>query len=142
LQLTVQDRCLNIMPLFHIHGLMAAVLASMSAEAGVACTPGFYTPRFFEWLEAFMPTWYTAVPSMHKAILARASDNEDIAKCVQMRFVRSSPASLPPQVLGVASDPNEAAHWQLVSFPVAEDYIVALAVRGIPSLQARYLEML
>lgn len=88
------------MTLFHIHGLMAAVLASFSAGAGVICTPGFYAPRFFEWLEAFTPTWYTAVPSMHQAILARASDHKDIVKRVQLRFVRSSSASLPLQVLG------------------------------------------
>lgn len=100
LQLTSRDRCLNIMPLFHIHGLMAAVLASMSAGAGVVCTPGFYAPRFFEWLDAFNPTWYTAVPSMHQAILARAAENDAVVKRVQMRFVRSSSASLPPQVLG------------------------------------------
>lgn len=88
------------MTLFHIHGLMAAVLASFSAGAGVICTPGFYAPRFFEWLDAFTPTWYTAVPSMHQAILARASDHKDIVKRVQLRFVRSSSASLPLQVLG------------------------------------------
>ena len=46
-----EDRCLNVMPLFHIHGLVAAILASLGAGAGVVCTPGFNALRFFSWLE-------------------------------------------------------------------------------------------
>ena len=75
LALTPEDRCLNVMPLFHIHGLMAAVLASLSAGASVFCTPGFNALRFFAWLREGDPTWYTAVPTMHQAILARAEGN-------------------------------------------------------------------
>ena len=63
---------MNIMPLFHIHGLIAATLSSLSAGASVFCTPGFNALRFFAWLDEAHPTWYTAVPTMHQAILARA----------------------------------------------------------------------
>ena len=72
---TPADRCLNIMPLFHIHGLIAAVLSSLAAGASVFCTPGFNALRFFAWLDEARPTWYTAVPTMHQAILARAERN-------------------------------------------------------------------
>jgi acyl-CoA synthetase (AMP-forming)/AMP-acid ligase II len=41
LGLSPADRCLNIMPLFHIHGLIGCVLSSLSAGAEVVCTPGF-----------------------------------------------------------------------------------------------------
>jgi len=99
LALTGQDRCLNIMPLFHIHGLMAAVLASMAVGASVVCTPGYDITRFYAWLDEFSPTWYTAVPTMHQAILARAVDNQEIIARTRLRFVRSSSASLPPQVM-------------------------------------------
>lgn len=99
LQLTPQDRCLNVMPLFHIHGLMAATLASLAAGAGVVCTPGFYAPKFFEWLADVQPTWYTAVPTMHQAILARSTDNQAIIDQCQLRLIRSSSSSLPPQVM-------------------------------------------
>ena len=61
LALTPQDRCLNVMPLFHIHGLIAALLSSLAAGGSVVCTPGFLAPDFFPWLDAFSPTWYTAV---------------------------------------------------------------------------------
>jgi acyl-CoA synthetase (AMP-forming)/AMP-acid ligase II/acyl carrier protein len=99
LQLTAQDQCLNIMPLFHIHGLMASVMASMASGASVICSPGFYASKFFEWLETFKPTWYTAVPTMHQAILDRALENRDILENIQLRFIRSCSASLPPQTM-------------------------------------------
>ena len=67
------DRCLNIMPLFHIHGLMAGVMASLHAGSTVVCTPGFNALRVFAWLDDLVPTWLTAVPTMHQAILARAA---------------------------------------------------------------------
>ncbi|HYZ89126.1 MAG TPA: AMP-binding protein, partial [Myxococcales bacterium] len=59
LQLTPDDVCLNIMPLFHIHGLMAAVLSSLGAGAQVSCSAGFNALRFFHWLDEVRPTWYT-----------------------------------------------------------------------------------
>lgn len=99
LGLTPEDRCLNIMPLFHIHGLIAAVLASLSAGASVFCTPGFNALRFFAWLEEAEPSWYTAVPTMHQAIVARAARNADSLSRGRLRFVRSSSSSLPPQVM-------------------------------------------
>ncbi len=99
LDLTPGDVCLNIMPLFHIHGLIAATLSSLSAGAAVCCTPGFNAFKFAEWLEAVRPTWYTAVPTMHQAILMRASKHREQMRDVGLRFVRSSSASLPPQVM-------------------------------------------
>ena len=99
LALSPADRCLNIMPLFHIHGLIAAVLSSLAAGASVCCTPGFNALRFFAWLEEAKPTWYTAVPTMHQAILARAERNRDALTARRLRLIRSSSASLPPQVM-------------------------------------------
>tara|TARA_Y100000588_G_scaffold102619_1_gene111671 strand:+ start:6814 stop:8313 length:1500 start_codon:yes stop_codon:yes gene_type:complete len=99
LHLSSEDRCMNVMPLFHIHGLMAPVLANISAGASVYCTPGFDALRFFSWLDAAQPTWYSAVPTMHQAILARSIRNEDSVRQAPLRFIRSSSASLPPQVM-------------------------------------------
>ncbi len=99
LRLVPADRCLNIMPLFHIHGLIAAVTASLSAGASVVCTPGFNALKFFQWLDEAKPTWYTAVPTMHQAILARAPRNAESVARARLRFIRSSSASLPPQVM-------------------------------------------
>ncbi len=122
------DRCLNVMPLFHIHGLIAAVLASLAAGGSVVCAPGFNALRFFAWLGAARPSWYTAVPTMHQAILTRASRNAAALDDARLRFIRSSSASLPPSVMadleGAFGAPviesygmTEAAH-QMTSNPL------------------------
>jgi acyl-CoA synthetase (AMP-forming)/AMP-acid ligase II len=99
LALRREDVCLNIMPLFHIHGLMAATLASLAAGAQVSCSPGFNALRFFHWLDEVRPSWYTAVPTMHQAILARADRHPESVARSRLRLVRSSSASLPSQVM-------------------------------------------
>jgi acyl-CoA synthetase (AMP-forming)/AMP-acid ligase II len=99
LNLTAQDRCLNVMPLFHIHGLIAAVSASLAAGGSVWCAPGFDALKFFGWMTEARPSWYTAVPTMHQAILARAGRNAETIAEVPLRFLRSSSASLPGPVM-------------------------------------------
>jgi oxalate---CoA ligase len=93
------DCGLNIMPLFHIHGLIAGVLAPLAAGSQVFCTPGFNALKFFSWMDEAKPTWYTAVPTMHQAILSRAPKNCDVIARNPLRFLRSSSSSMPPQVI-------------------------------------------
>ncbi len=99
LRFTSTDRGLNIMPLFHIHGLIAGLLAPLAAGGAVHCTPGFNALKFFAWMNETKPTWYSAVPTMHQTILSRAANNADVIAANPLRFIRSSSASLPPQVL-------------------------------------------
>ena len=99
LQLTARDTGLNIMPLFHIHGLIAGLLAPLAAGGAVFCTPGFNALKFFAWMEEAKPSWYTAVPTMHQAIVARGAHNQAIIAAHPLRFLRSSSASMPPQVI-------------------------------------------
>ncbi|MET3132041.1 acyl-CoA synthetase (AMP-forming)/AMP-acid ligase II [Oxalobacteraceae bacterium GrIS 1.11] len=98
-QFTAADKGLNIMPLFHIHGLIAGILAPLSRGGSVACSPGFNALKFFGWLDEVSPTWYTAVPTMHQAILSRAGQNAAVIARAKLRFIRSSSASLPTRVL-------------------------------------------
>jgi oxalate---CoA ligase len=122
LQLAPSDRCLNVMPLFHVHGLVAALLASVHAGASLSCSPGFVPPRFWEWIAEEGATWYTAAPTIHQAALAQPSGRH------RLRFVRSCSAPLAPalsealeQKLGVpvieAYGMTEAAH-QMASNPL------------------------
>jgi acyl-CoA synthetase (AMP-forming)/AMP-acid ligase II len=99
LQFVPGDCGLNIMPLFHIHGLIAGVLAPLSAGSQVFCTPGFNALKFFGWMDEARPTWYTAVPTMHQAIVSRAPKNLDVIARHPLRFMRSSSSSMPPQVI-------------------------------------------
>ena len=114
LALTPDDTCLNIMPLFHIHGLIAAVLSSVAAGASVCCTPGFNAFRFFSWFEEARPSWYTAVPTMHQALLGLAARNKEVIARGRLRLIRSSSASLPPPVM--------AELEQAYGVPVIESY--------------------
>lgn len=99
LELSAADRALNIMPLFHIHGLAASLLASLWAGAGVACSPGFQAPAFLDWLAEFAPTWYTAVPTMHQSILRQAERRPPAAAAARLRFIRSCSAPLAPRLM-------------------------------------------
>jgi acyl-CoA synthetase (AMP-forming)/AMP-acid ligase II len=128
LRLTPQDRELHVMPLFHIHGLIAGVLAPLAAGSLVFCTPGFNALKFFAWMKECRPTWYTAVPTMHQTILARAAGNREVIEAHPLRFIRSSSSSMPPQVIAeierVFNAPliesygmTEAAH-QMASSPL------------------------
>ncbi len=129
LAFAASDRGLNIMPLFHIHGLIAGILAPLSAGGEVCCTTGFNALKFFSWMAEVRPTWYTAVPTMHQAILSRAANNVDVIKANPLRFIRSSSSSMPTQVIkeleAVFGAPviesygmTEAAH-QMASNPLA-----------------------
>jgi acyl-CoA synthetase (AMP-forming)/AMP-acid ligase II len=99
LALTAQDRGLNVMPLFHIHGLIAGLLAPLAAGGQVFCTTGFDALHFFRWMAETRPTWYTAVPTMHQAILGRAQQQAGVIRATPLRFIRSSSSALPPQVI-------------------------------------------
>lgn len=99
LALGSSDRCLSIMPAFHVHGLVGGILSSLSAGASVVCTSGFRAPSFFEWVDEFRPTWYTAVPSMHQVILGRAAQHREAVARANLRFVRSCSAPLAPRVM-------------------------------------------
>jgi acyl-CoA synthetase (AMP-forming)/AMP-acid ligase II len=99
LRLNNKDRCLNIMPLFHIHGLAAALLSSLGAGGSVICTDGYRQGQFYAWLEEHQPTWYTAVPTMHQSILAESANEVDSARRYPLRFIRSSSSALAPSVM-------------------------------------------
>jgi len=110
-----EDRCLNVMPFYHSHGMFVALLGSLRSGGSVICTEGlFYVPDFFKWLRVLRPTWYTAVPTVHQSILAKASDHApEIASC-PLKLIRSASSALPAKtMLGL-----EAAFFA----PVIETY--------------------
>jgi len=104
LQLTGRDCGLSIMPLFHVHGIVAGLLSPILSGGSVVCSPGFSDEPFFaaqfpSWLQQMQPSWYTAVPSMHQAILSCAKRYPEIIEQSQLRFIRSSSAPLAPQIM-------------------------------------------
>ena len=99
LRLNEADLCLNVMPLFHIHGLVGALLSSLAAGGGVVCTPGFEVEQFLPWMKIFHPTWYTAVPTIHHAVLSCGQADPSTLIDHSLRFIRSSSAALPARVM-------------------------------------------
>ena len=95
LNLNRSDKCINIMPLFHIHGIVGVLLSSLFSGGTIFTSPGFNALKFFSWIKIFSPTWYSAVPTMHQAILSRSSKNSKIIAETKLRFIRSSSAPLP-----------------------------------------------
>jgi len=125
LALAPEDRCLALMPLFHIHGLVGALLATWSSGGCLLAPPGFDAGRFFAWLVALRPTWTTAVPTMYQALLARAGLHADAIRRAPLRLLRSSSAPLPPAVL--------AELERVFGAPVIESYGMTEAAHQIAS---------
>ncbi len=98
LELGPSDRCLSVMPLFHSQGLIAGLIASLYAGGSVACAPPFDAAQFYLWLDELRPTWYTAVPTIHQAVLSTAKQYPDILARCSLRAIRSASASLPVPV--------------------------------------------
>jgi acyl-CoA synthetase (AMP-forming)/AMP-acid ligase II len=126
-QLSPADVSLCVMPLFHVHGLVASTLSTL-LSGGTVVVPGKFNPlSFWRTVRDTGATWYSAVPTIHNLLLARAGD-ERPAGAGGLRFIRSCSASLPPEmmarlerVFGVAVleayGMTEASH-QMASNPV------------------------
>ncbi len=99
LELEPHDVGIEVMPLFHVHGLVAGLLAPLRAGSAVVATPGFHAPDFAGWFVGARPTWLTAVPTMHLSLVERLAGHASEAPDRPLRLVRSSSASLAPGLL-------------------------------------------
>ena len=97
--LTSDDVSMCVMPLFHVHGLVASTLGTL-ATGGAVIVPGKFNPlSFWNVVRDHGATWYSAVPTMHQLLLARAKAGSRPPGAENLRFIRSCSASLPPQVM-------------------------------------------
>jgi acyl-CoA synthetase (AMP-forming)/AMP-acid ligase II len=96
--LTPDDVSLCVMPLFHVHGLVASTLATL-LSGGAVVLPGKFNPlSFWRTVRDTKATWYSAVPTIHNLLLSRAGDDRPAgAEC--LRFIRSCSASLPAEMM-------------------------------------------
>ncbi|KAI0563381.1 AMP-binding enzyme [Gracilaria domingensis] len=99
-KLTVSDRGLLVMPLFHVHGLMAGLLTPLATGGTVILPPGgrFSASNFWPCFVSGGGNWFTAVPTIHQILLARA-EKDCPSPVPRLRFIRSCSASLAPAVL-------------------------------------------
>lgn len=99
LSLTSRDRLLNVLPLFHAHGLISGLVTALAAGSSVICTNGFDAASFFGWMRELQPTWYTAVPTIHRVLLTAAEADPDRVRSSSLRVIRSASSSLAPAIL-------------------------------------------
>ena len=125
IELKSADHCLNIMPLFHIHGLIAVLTTSVSKGASVCCLPGFSALSFLDIAAEEKISWFSGVPTMHQALLLRAKRNVQKCKDLKLRLIRSSSASLPPPVFEELND--------IFACPIVEAYGMTEATHQMTS---------
>lgn len=97
--LGAEDRCLHVLPMFHIGGIVDALAAPLVAGGSAVCTTGFSVPEFYRALDAFRPTWTQAVPTMLKELVDHAHEHRDAIDARTLRFIRSVSAALPVALL-------------------------------------------
>jgi acyl-CoA synthetase (AMP-forming)/AMP-acid ligase II len=97
-QLTAGDVSLCVMPLFHVHGLVASTLATF-ATGGTVVVPAKFNPlSFWSTVREHGATWYSAVPTIHQVLVSRSKGARP-SGAEQLRFIRSCSASLAPQLM-------------------------------------------
>jgi oxalate---CoA ligase len=84
-----------VMPMFHVHGLVASTLATLATGGTVVAPRRFSGQAFWEHVDRWDATWYSAVPTIHRVLLARAEQGER-PPAHRLRFARSCSATLPP----------------------------------------------
>ncbi len=128
-KLTADDVALCVMPLFHIHGLVASTMSTFLSGGTVVLPPRFNALNFWPMARKYGSTWFSAVPSMHNALLGRAGrEDGGQSGAESMRFIRSCSAALPASTMAQMEEQfgvpvleaygmTEAAH-QMASNPL------------------------
>lgn len=98
--LTPEDVSLCVMPLFHVHGLVASTFATLHTGGTVIVPPRFSASAFWPAVKTHRVTWYTAVPTIHQVLLTRADEDRAPAPGTSgLRFIRSCSSSLAPATM-------------------------------------------
>ena len=110
-QLGPTDVSFCVMPLFHVHGLVASALATFGSGGTVVVPAPFNPLRFWSVAAEHGSTWFSAVPTIQRMLLARARSQSLIPT---LRFVRTCSAALSPELM--------ADFEERIGVPVVEAY--------------------
>ena len=132
LDISSDDRCMNMMPMFHTQGLNAEFLFPIMKGASVVFVD-FDPARLGGWVEHYRPTWFNLVPSMHQAVLAKLGEKQGVFAGSSLRFARSSSAKLPASL--------RSRLEQAYGIPLVESYGATecsnMATAGMPGEEFR-----
>ncbi|KAI2625853.1 acetyl-CoA synthetase-like protein [Hypoxylon sp. NC1633] len=120
-QLTAQDRTMLVMPLFHVHGLLCALLAPLYSGGSMVVPTKFSASDFWRDFTAHGANWYTAVPTIHQILLR----NPAPSPLPKIRFIRSCSSPLSPTVFHQLEETFKA--------PVLEAYAMTEAAHQMTS---------
>jgi long-chain acyl-CoA synthetase len=98
LRLTPEDRCLLILPLFHVNGIMVSVVAPLAAGGSTTITGRFSPTTFFETVEAVRPSYFSAVPTIYAMLAGLPDDHRPDTSSV--RFAICGAAPMPAELIG------------------------------------------
>lgn len=98
LKLSDSDRRLNIMPFYHVQGIVGGLFSPLFSGGSVVCTSSFDPNLFFGWMEEFQATWFSAVPTMFMSLLKKAIDRQKPINNSKLRFIRAGSFRLPEQI--------------------------------------------
>jgi acyl-CoA synthetase (AMP-forming)/AMP-acid ligase II len=96
--LTDKDVALCVMPLFHVHGLVASTISTLATGGTLVVPAKFNALSFWKTVRDNNVTWYSAVPTIHSMLLARAGDTKPEGS-EGLRFIRSCSAALPAEMM-------------------------------------------
>jgi oxalate---CoA ligase len=120
-ELTPKDRTYLVMPLFHVHGLLAGFLAPLASGGSVIVPNGFSARQFWDDFTCHKANWYTAVPTIHQILLK----NPPPAAKPEIRFIRSCSSPLSPKTFHELEKAFDA--------PVLEAYAMTEAAHQMTS---------
>ncbi|KAI5284369.1 hypothetical protein KEM54_001391, partial [Ascosphaera aggregata] len=120
-KLTAEDRTMLVMPLFHVHGLLAGFLAPLRSGGSVIVPPKFSASSFWNDFITSKANWYTAVPTIHQILLKHPPPDPK----PKIRFIRSCSSPLSPTVF---DDLERTFHA-----PVLEAYAMTEAAHQMTS---------
>lgn len=98
-RLTSEDTCMVVMPLFHVHGLMACLLSTLVSGGCCIIPEKFSAGHFWQDFHDGGATWYSAVPTIHQILLAREQQSGATSSAPlrqKLKFIRSCSSALAP----------------------------------------------
>ncbi|KIX04662.1 uncharacterized protein Z518_05532 [Rhinocladiella mackenziei CBS 650.93] len=119
-ELTPGDRTMLVMPLFHVHGLLAGFLAPLGSGGSVIVPPSFSARSFWDDFITHEANWYTAVPTIHQILLKNSPNPKP-----KIRFIRSCSSPLSPKTFRELEE--------MYGAPVLEAYAMTEAAHQITS---------